>query len=128
MYRRVIDSISPPRNLDDIDFFNDLVGFLQSADGPLLCNKWIVFGNSGSGAALHFDYFLTSFWNAVVEGSKFWLLMRPNVVEDVLFPEPRALGRVMAMPNWRFWTQIHPHIDAVLHSENETENGSLIVS
>merc|ERR1712039_774554 len=85
-YARIIESIHGiPSILEQLDIFNDLIGFLSSSDGPLLGNKWIVFGNTGSGAAFHHDYYSTSFWNLVVEGSKFWVLMPPEITEQHLF-------------------------------------------
>ena len=117
-YRQIIDSIHGiPRILEDLDFFNDLIGYLQTADGPLLGNKWIVFGNTGSGAQFHFDYYWTSFWNLVVEGSKYWLLVDPEVVETYLLPKEEDLHRVITMPLWQFWIQIYPFIDHVIAAQ-----------
>ena len=114
-YRPIIDSIrNIPDILEDLDFFNDLIGYLQTADGPLLGNKWIVFGTTGSGAQFHFDYYWTSFWNLVVEGSKYWLLIDSETVETYVLPNEQDLHRVVTMPLWQFWIQIYPFIGLVI--------------
>ena len=40
-------------------------------------NKWVIFGTAGGGANYHFDYYLSSFWNMVITGSKYWVITEP---------------------------------------------------
>lgn len=76
-YKDIIDRIHPPSMFEKIDIFNDLNGFLTTSDNAMMSNKWIIIGTAGGGAKYHFDYFLSSFWNMVVEGSKYWILTEP---------------------------------------------------
>ncbi|ETO13971.1 hypothetical protein RFI_23396 [Reticulomyxa filosa] len=116
VYKEIIDRIYKiPEILEHIDIFNHLIGYLSTVDGSLLGNKWVIFGNTGSGAQFHFDYYLTSFWNLVVTGSKYWLLLSPEVVENVLFPDVSDLHKVIKMPLWQFYLQIYPYLSLVLH-------------
>ena len=64
--------------LERIDIFNDIASFIgKNGDDPQMGNKWVIFGTAGGGARFHFDYFLSSFWNFALQGSKFWVLVPP---------------------------------------------------
>lgn len=77
LYKQIIDGITPPNIFSQMDMFNELNAFLSTSDGPMMSNKWIIFGTAGGGARFHFDYYLTSFWNMIVEGAKYWILTEP---------------------------------------------------
>eukprot|EP01083_Nonionella_stella_P062142 161654_1 len=112
MYQPIIESIHDiPAIFEELDIFNELVGYLKYSDGPLLGNKWIIFGTTGSGATFHFDYYLTEYWNLAVEGSKFWFLIDPESVEQGFFDgNEQDLHKVLRMPLWQFWIQIYPYM------------------
>ncbi|KAK4480904.1 hypothetical protein RD792_011762 [Penstemon davidsonii] len=50
--------------------------------------RWIIIGPSGSGSSFHIDPNSTSAWNAVIRGSKKWVLFPPDVVPPGVFPSP----------------------------------------
>ena len=110
-YKLIINSIkSIPSIFGELDIFNDLVEYLKHGDDPLLGNKWVIFGNTGSGAQFHFDYYLTSFWNLVIQGSKYWILISPDIVEGYLFKSQKDRNKVITMPIWQFLLEIYPYI------------------
>ena len=111
-YKKIINSIKKiPSIFDRFDLFNSLIEYLKYSDDPLLGNKWVIFGNTGSGAQFHFDYYLTSFWNLVIEGSKYWILINPDIVENYLFNDELDRNKVITMPIWQFFVQIYPYLN-----------------
>ncbi|XP_030512497.1 F-box protein At5g06550 [Rhodamnia argentea] len=50
--------------------------------------RWIIIGPSGSGSSFHIDPNSTSAWNAVITGSKKWVLFPPDVVPPGVHPSP----------------------------------------
>ncbi|XP_022743936.1 LOW QUALITY PROTEIN: F-box protein At5g06550-like [Durio zibethinus] len=50
--------------------------------------RWIIIGPAGSGSSFHIDPNSTSAWNAVIRGSKKWVLFRPDVVPPGVHPSP----------------------------------------
>jgi hypothetical protein len=45
-------------------------------------NRWMLIGHAGSGSQLHADPLSTSAWNALVFGSKEWVVIQPDLTED----------------------------------------------
>ncbi|KAJ4762458.1 Bifunctional arginine demethylase and lysyl-hydroxylase JMJD6 [Rhynchospora pubera] len=50
--------------------------------------RWIIMGPAGSGSSFHVDPNSTSAWNAVIKGSKKWILFPPEVVPPGVHPSP----------------------------------------
>ena len=105
-YKPIIDGISPPLILEELDIFNDLVGYLSTADSPSMTNKWVIFGTAGGGAQFHFDYYLSSFWNLVVSGSKYWVLTEPYHTLSVWNHSDEAIQKVMKLSINEFFNDI----------------------
>ncbi len=49
----------------------------------------------------------------VLQGSKYWLLIPPSVVDKVLLPSDNAVSSVIRMEAWQFFSQIHPYLRSV---------------
>ncbi|XP_065855954.1 arginine-specific demethylase JMJ22 [Euphorbia lathyris] len=50
--------------------------------------RWIIIGPAGSGSSFHIDPNATSAWNAVIKGSKKWVLFPPDVIPPGVHPSP----------------------------------------
>uniref|UniRef100_A0A803MWE3 JmjC domain-containing protein n=2 Tax=Chenopodium quinoa TaxID=63459 RepID=A0A803MWE3_CHEQI len=50
--------------------------------------RWIIIGPAGSGSSFHIDPNSTSAWNAVIKGSKKWVLFPPEIVPPGVHPSP----------------------------------------
>jgi hypothetical protein len=50
--------------------------------------RWIIMGPAGSGSSFHVDPNSTSAWNAVIKGSKKWVLFPPDVIPPGVHPSP----------------------------------------
>ena len=126
-YKKIINSIKQiPPIFEELDLFNSLIEYLKYSDDPLLGNKWIIFGNTGSGAQFHFDYYLTSFWNLVLQGSKYWVLIHPEIVENYLFKDEKDRNKVITMPIWQFFVQIYPYLNDEYMFQCKQEVGDIM--
>lgn len=50
--------------------------------------RWVIIGPVGSGSSFHVDPNSTSAWNAVIRGSKKWVMFPPEVVPPGVHPSP----------------------------------------
>lgn len=50
--------------------------------------RWIIIGPAGSGSSFHVDPNSTSAWNAIIKGSKKWVMFPPDVVPPGVHPSP----------------------------------------
>ncbi|XP_022982916.1 F-box protein At5g06550 [Cucurbita maxima] len=66
-------------------FREDLFGVLGKERPD---HRWIIIGPLGSGSSFHIDPNSTSAWNAVIKGSKKWVLFPPDVVPPGVHPSP----------------------------------------
>lgn len=66
-------------------FREDLFGLLGNERPDY---RWIIVGPAGSGSSFHIDPNSTSAWNAVIKGSKKWVLFPPDVVPPGVHPSP----------------------------------------
>lgn len=48
--------------------------------------RWVIIGPAGSGSSFHIDPNSTSAWNAIIKGSKKWILFPPDVVPPGVHP------------------------------------------
>ena len=62
--------------------------FALSGDKRRPPYKWVVFGPARSGSSLHIDPLATSAWNALLLGTKRWVLLPPGV------PKPACKPRI----------------------------------
>ena len=78
-----------PRLVSDYDvpkyFDEDLFSILDS-ERPHY--RWLIIGPARSGSSWHIDPNATSAWNAVVRGSKKWILFPPGQVPPGVHPSP----------------------------------------
>ncbi len=58
-------------------FAEDLFGVLGEDARPH--HRWLIMGPARSGSSFHKDPNATSAWNAVIKGSKKWILFPPHV-------------------------------------------------
>ena len=106
--KEIYDSIDRPLFFERFDIFNDLIGYLSSCDShTLMSNNWIIFGLAGAGATFHYDYFFTLFWNAVIEGSKYWLLIPPDHVLNIWNDSNKDIRQIQKLSNYEFFDQIY---------------------
>ncbi|RDX97039.1 F-box protein, partial [Mucuna pruriens] len=66
-------------------FREDLFGVLGNERPDY---RWIIIGPAGSGSSFHVDPNSTSAWNAVITGSKKWILFPPDVIPPGVHPSP----------------------------------------
>lgn len=66
-------------------FREDLFGVLGNERPDY---RWIIIGPAGSGSSFHVDPNSTSAWNAVIKGSKKWVLFPPDVIPPGVHPSP----------------------------------------
>lgn len=66
-------------------FQEDLFGVLGNERPDY---RWIIIGPAGSGSSFHVDPNSTSAWNAVIKGSKKWVLFPPDVIPPGVHPSP----------------------------------------
>ena len=66
-------------------FREDLFGVLGNGRPDY---RWIIIGPVGSGSSFHVDPNSTSAWNAVIKGSKKWVLFPPDVTPPGVHPSP----------------------------------------
>ncbi|KAG9445229.1 hypothetical protein H6P81_016569 [Aristolochia fimbriata] len=50
--------------------------------------RWVILGPAGSGSSFHVDPNSTSAWNAVIKGSKKWVMFPPEVIPPGVHPSP----------------------------------------
>ncbi|KAJ3413643.1 hypothetical protein HDV05_007711 [Chytridiales sp. JEL 0842] len=65
-------------------FSEDLLSVLGESRRPDY--KWLIIGPARSGSTFHLDPNSTSAWNAVIRGSKKWIMFPPEVVPPGVFP------------------------------------------
>ncbi|KAJ3092958.1 hypothetical protein HDU96_002568 [Phlyctochytrium bullatum] len=67
------------------EYFRDDL-FKVMGDGMRPDYRWLILGPPRSGSTFHLDPNQTSAWNAVISGSKKWLLFPPEVVPPGVYP------------------------------------------
>lgn len=68
------------------EYFNEDLFSVLGKERPDF--RWIIIGPAGSGSSFHIDPNSTSAWNAVIKGSKKWVLFPPDVVPPGVHPSP----------------------------------------
>ncbi|ERM93637.1 F-box protein At5g06550 [Amborella trichopoda] len=68
------------------DYFSEDLFSLLGPERPDY--RWLIIGSTGSGSSFHIDPNSTSAWNAVIRGSKKWVLFPPDVVPPGVHPSP----------------------------------------
>lgn len=74
----------PPEIFSKFDIF-PLLQYIQGLLGfdNFYENHWLILGPTGAGTTLHKDYYDTSFMNACVLGSKFWVVIERDLKDKV---------------------------------------------
>ncbi|CAK4692755.1 hypothetical protein LEN26_016494 [Aphanomyces euteiches] len=67
------------------DFFQDDLFKLLGPEGRP-DYRWLIFGPEGSGSSFHIDPNSTCAWNAVLRGSKKWIMFPPEIVPPGVHP------------------------------------------
>ena len=121
-YESLYKAFRRPLFLEDVDIYNDLLGYLRSSDEHgLLSNDWIIFGVKSGGATFHADFYGVSFTNALIEGSKYWVLMSPEDTLSVWNHSIDALLDIQSMANWEWFDRFY--LNGFLDEEYERIHG-----
>eukprot|EP01083_Nonionella_stella_P113206 333591_1 len=117
----IYNRIHQPKFFEQVDIFNDLIGYLSTSDAHTIWpNKWVIFGVAGGGATFHIDYYFTSFWNMVISGSKYWIVMEPTAVIGVWNDSDRQINEAQDMQSFEFFDQMY--VNGFLDKEYERMN------
>ena len=92
--------------------------------------RWLIVGPKRSGSTFHKDPNSTSAWNAVIKGSKKWILFPPNKIPPGVYPT-KDEGEVTAPVNlveWylNYYSLIHEDPDSCKPIEGVCNEGELI--
>lgn len=89
------DSLAHPRSLPQVPevFSEDLFSILGASRPD---HRWLIVGPARSGSTFHQDPNATCAWNAVVSGSKKWVMYPPHVTPPGV--RPSADGADVASP------------------------------
>ncbi|KAI3688012.1 hypothetical protein L1987_81718 [Smallanthus sonchifolius] len=97
--------------------------------------RWIIIGPAGSGSSFHIDPNSTSAWNAVVKGSKKWVLFPPDVAPPGVYPSADGAkkpvecvckaGEVIFVPNG-WWHLVINLEDSIAITQNFVSRRNLL--
>ncbi len=61
--------------------------------------RWLCVGPQNSGSHMHLDPLNTNAWNSLLHGRKYWLLLSPNVPENIAMGKPFVPKAVSGQPD-----------------------------
>lgn len=71
--------------------------------------RWLIIGPARSGSTFHKDPNSTSAWNAVITGSKKWILYPPHVVPPGVFPSKDGAEVTTSISLMEWFINFYPH-------------------
>ncbi|KAF4366889.1 hypothetical protein F8388_013954 [Cannabis sativa] len=86
--------------------------------------RWIIIGPAGSGSSFHIDPNSTSAWNAMIKGSKKWVLFPPDVTPPGVHPSLDG-AEVIFVPNGR-WHLVINLEESVAITQNYVSMSNLL--
>ena len=109
-------------------FAEDLFGLLGAEKRPAY--RWLIVGPQRGGSTFHVDPNATSAWNAVIRGSKKWILFPPRVPPPGVYPTPdgSTVATSVSIIEWflNFYQDAHKLARAVGGMEGVCREGELI--
>ncbi|KAF4391553.1 hypothetical protein G4B88_030704 [Cannabis sativa] len=102
-------------------FWEDLFGLLGNERPDY---RWIIIGPAGSNSSFHIDPNSTSAWNAVIKGSKKWVLFPPDVTPPGVHPSLDG-AEVIFVPNG-WWHLVINLEESVAITQNYVSMSNLL--
>lgn len=107
-FKNLYNAFKRPSFIEDIDIYNDLLGYLYSSDQhQLLSNNWIIFSVISGGATFHADFYGVAFTNCAIQGSKYWVLMPPNDVLKIWNNSIDEIIKIHHLTNYEWFDNIY---------------------
>lgn len=93
----------------------DIFSYLQAVQGIFgfenyYESNWVIMGPTGAGTTLHKDYYDTSFMNACIKGSKFWVIMERGLRQKI---GDEMLKEWENMSNHEWFIKYYPKLKAL---------------
>eukprot|EP01083_Nonionella_stella_P114769 339657_1 len=127
--RKLYHSIHQPSFFEQVDFYTDLIGYLSTSDKrDSFPHKWVIVGVAGSGSTFHIDYYCTSFWNMIVEGSKYWISIPSHDVLKIWNHSKEVIQQIQDLETFEFIDQFYVNglLDGDTHYECLQEKGDMV--
>jgi len=83
--------------------------------------RWLIMGPARSGSTFHKDPNSTSAWNAVITGSKKWILYPPEIVPPGVFPSQDGAEVTTSVSLMEWFANFYPHTQGATGSAKPIE-------